>query len=57
LVSLPVVTGQSVQEGKAQLDAHGDSIAVLVSDQRMPGECGNELLRYAREHIRISYGS
>lgn len=47
---VPVVTGQSVQEGKAQLDAHGDSIAVLVSDQRMPGECGNELLRYAREH-------
>ncbi len=45
----PVVTGGSVEEGKAQLDAHADSLAVLVSDQRMPGEHGNELLRYARE--------
>ncbi|WP_343655574.1 response regulator [Cupriavidus sp.] len=45
----PVVTGQSVEEGKAMLDAHAESLAVLVSDQRMPGEYGNELLRYARE--------
>jgi two-component system probable response regulator PhcQ len=47
----PVVTGGSVEEGKALLDAHGDSLAVLVSDQRMPGEYGNELLRYARERF------
>jgi two-component system, probable response regulator PhcQ len=45
----PVLTGGSVEEGKALLDAHSDSVAVLVSDQRMPGECGNELLRYASE--------
>ncbi|WP_454764926.1 response regulator [Cupriavidus campinensis] len=45
----PVATGGSVEEGKALLDAHADSLAVLVSDQRMPGEYGNELLRYARE--------
>ncbi|AQV95507.1 response regulator [Cupriavidus necator] len=45
----PVVTGGSVEEGKAMLDAHAGSLAVLVSDQRMPGEYGNELLRYARE--------
>ncbi|WP_322049397.1 response regulator [Paraburkholderia sp. J67] len=45
----PVVTGASAAEGKALLDAHADSLAVLVSDQRMPGEYGNELLRYARE--------
>ncbi|AOY92778.1 hypothetical protein BKK79_14085 [Cupriavidus sp. USMAA2-4] len=45
----PVVTGASVEEGKALLDAHADSLAVLISDQRMPGEFGNELLRYARE--------
>ncbi|WP_149137432.1 response regulator [Cupriavidus campinensis] len=45
----PVVTGGSVEEGKALLDAHAGSLAVLVSDQRMPGEYGNELLRYARE--------
>lgn len=45
----PVATGGSVEEGKALLDAHAGSLAVLVSDQRMPGEYGNELLRYARE--------
>lgn len=46
----PVLTGGSVEEGKTLLDAHGDRVAVLVSDQRMPGEFGNELLRYASEH-------
>ncbi|MFP6562213.1 response regulator [Paraburkholderia sp. B3] len=45
----PVLTGGSVEEGKALLDAHGDRVGVLVSDQRMPGEYGNELLRYASE--------
>ncbi|WP_322011811.1 response regulator [Paraburkholderia sp. J12] len=45
----PVFTGGSVEEGKALLDAHGDRVGVLVSDQRMPGEFGNELLRYASE--------
>ncbi|WP_321785241.1 response regulator [Paraburkholderia sp. J94] len=45
----PVATAGSVDDGKAMLDAHADSLAVLVSDQRMPGEYGNELLRYARE--------
>ncbi|WP_206956055.1 response regulator [Trinickia acidisoli] len=45
----PVLAGGSVEEGKALLDAHSDRVAVLVSDQRMPGECGNELLRYASE--------
>ncbi|MEW9582410.1 response regulator [Paraburkholderia sp. DGU8] len=45
----PVLTGGSVEEGKALLDAHGDKVGVLVSDQRMPGEFGNELLRYASE--------
>ncbi|MBY4949297.1 response regulator [Cupriavidus respiraculi] len=45
----PVITAGSVEEGKALLDAHGDTLSVLVSDQRMPGEYGNELLRYARE--------
>ncbi|OLL31789.1 hypothetical protein BTH42_09095 [Burkholderia sp. SRS-W-2-2016] len=45
----PVLTGGSVEEGKALLDAHGDRVGVLVSDQRMPGEFGNELLRYASE--------
>ena len=46
----PVVTAASVAEGKAVLDQRRGEIAVLVSDQRMPGAHGNELLRYAREH-------
>ena len=46
----PVVTAASVAEGKAVLQQRGGEIAVLVSDQRMPGAHGNELLRYAREH-------
>lgn len=46
----PVLTALSVEEGKAVLREHASDIAVLVSDQRMPGARGNELLRYAREH-------
>jgi two-component system probable response regulator PhcQ len=45
----PVVTAASVDEGIVLLDRHADTLAVLVSDQRMPGRFGNELLRYARE--------
>ncbi len=44
----PVITASSAAEGKAVLDQRGQEIAVLVSDQRMPGANGNELLRYAR---------
>lgn len=46
----PVLTAISVQEGRAMLSVHGAEIAVLVCDQRMPGERGNELLRHARQH-------
>lgn len=46
----PVLTAISVEEGKEMLRTRGAEIAVLVSDQRMPGAHGNELLRYAREH-------
>jgi len=42
-----VITAESVDEGKRLLDAHADTLAVLVSDQRMPGAYGNELLIYA----------
>lgn len=44
-----VATAGSVEEGKQMLDAHADTISVLVSDQRMPGAYGNELLFYARD--------
>jgi len=43
----PVYVAESVEEGKRMLDQHADEIAVLVSDQRMPGAYGNELLFYA----------
>ncbi|MDP3670260.1 MAG: response regulator [Telluria sp.] len=46
----PVITANSVEEGIRMLDAHAGSISVLISDQRMPGAYGNELLFYAREH-------
>jgi two-component system probable response regulator PhcQ len=45
-----VLTAISVAEGIKVLQAQGDEISVLISDQRMPGASGNELLRYAREH-------
>lgn len=45
----PVITAGSVAEGKLMLDRHAATLSVLVSDQRMPGEYGNELLHYARE--------
>jgi two-component system, probable response regulator PhcQ len=45
-----VLTANSVEEGRAVLGVHGAEIAVLVCDQRMPGERGNELLRHARTH-------
>jgi two-component system probable response regulator PhcQ len=46
----PVLTAGSVEEGRALLAEHAGRIAVLISDQRMPGAYGNELLRHAREH-------
>ncbi len=46
----PVLTALSVEEGRAALSVYGGEIAVLVCDQRMPGEKGNELLRHARQH-------
>lgn len=46
----PVLTANSVEEGRAMLGVRGAEIAVLVCDQRMPGERGNELLRHARQH-------
>jgi two-component system probable response regulator PhcQ len=46
----PVLTANSVEAGRAVLREHGADIAVLICDQRMPGELGNELLRHTREY-------
>src|SRR5699024_12772613 len=40
------------QAGLEILEAQGDNIGVLVSDQRMPGESGVELLKKVRRHWR-----
>jgi two-component system probable response regulator PhcQ len=45
----PVATASSVEEGKRMLESHAGSIKVLVSDQRMPGAYGNELLEFAKD--------
>jgi two-component system probable response regulator PhcQ len=46
----PVLTANSVEAGRQVLREHGAEIAVLVCDQRMPGEQGNALLRHTREY-------
>ena len=46
----PVVTASTVEEGRRMLDKHASTLAVLVTDQRMPGGYGNELLQYASVH-------
>ena len=49
----PVITALSVEEGKRLLDERAGEIAILISDQRMPGAQGNDLLRYARENYPL----
>lgn len=44
----PVLTAASVAQALEVLEAEGDAIGVLISDQRMPGQPGVELLKQAR---------
>ncbi len=44
-----IFTAHSAQEGLAVLEAHADEIAILMTDQRMPGEKGTWLLEKARQ--------
>lgn len=46
----PVLTASSVEEGIGILQRDGHRIGVLITDQRMPGGNGVEILRYAREN-------
>jgi two-component system, probable response regulator PhcQ len=43
-----VLTAGSVQEALEILELHGDDIAILITDQRMPGQQGVDLLKRAR---------
>lgn len=47
--ALPVHTASSVPEALAILETYGNEIGVLVTDQRMPGQTGVDLLRRVRE--------
>lgn len=44
-----ILTAPNAQEGFALLQAHQDDIAILMTDQRMPGEKGTWLLEKARQ--------
>jgi len=45
----PVLTASNVPEALDVLAEHGERIAILVTDQRMPGQQGVDLLKRARE--------
>lgn len=47
--ALPVHTASGVAEAITVLEAHGHEIGVLITDQRMPGQTGVDLLRRVRE--------
>jgi two-component system, probable response regulator PhcQ len=44
-----VLTAPDAQEGYRLLEQHKDDIAILITDQRMPGEKGVQLLEKARQ--------
>lgn len=46
---LRVITANGVEEALAILESQGDNIGVLLTDQRMPGRTGVDLLKLARE--------
>jgi two-component system probable response regulator PhcQ len=49
-----VLVSTSAAEGRRRLQERAADLAILVTDQRMPGGSGTELLRYARtDHPRI----
>lgn len=45
-----VITSDNVNGAKEILDDKSDEIAILLTDQRMPDQCGTDLLSYAREN-------
>lgn len=47
--ALPVHTASSVSEALGVLEVYGEEIGVLITDQRMPGQTGVDLLRRVRE--------
>ena len=46
---MSAASGQEALEAARELKSRGDSLAMLISDQRMPGMLGSELLTQSRE--------
>ena len=46
--SLGILTGQSAQEGLAQLEAHRGEVVIVISDLKMPGMLGSDFLLEVR---------
>ena len=47
--AFPIHTASNAQEGFEILESHKDRIGILMTDQRMPGEKGTELLERVRQ--------
>lgn len=45
-----VITASSADEGLSKLQRHSREVAVLITDQRMPGKMGMELLKQAKAY-------
>jgi two-component system, probable response regulator PhcQ len=45
-----ILTCDNVSDAKNILDDNSSKIAILLTDQRMPGEKGTDLLSYSRQH-------
>src|SRR3954466_13073714 len=55
--SYPIVSASSGEEGLAtikELKARGDALAIVISDQRMPGLQGTDVLAHARESYPLA---
>ncbi len=48
--SFDIMTEQSAEDAIITLDAHSNDVAIIVTDQRMPGKAGVDLLQYAHIH-------
>ena len=48
-----IITASSADEGWSMIEENSENIAVLISDQRMPGRTGVELLGQVRAEVLL----